>query len=97
MPVPSSLAQGLKLLETAVERERSGRAGHTASRLADATGIERSRVSRLSRELSALGYLGMVHGVRELACDALEGRIDRRPSELLPDMLEWILPTLEQA
>lgn len=57
MPVPSSLSQGLKLLETAVERERSGRAGHTASRLADATGIERSRVSRLSRELSALGYL----------------------------------------
>jgi AcrR family transcriptional regulator len=47
--------------------------------------------------LPALGYLGMVHGVRELACDALEGRIDRKPTELLSDMLEWIIPTLDRA
>jgi DNA-binding IclR family transcriptional regulator len=53
----SSLSQGLRLLETAVARERSGRPGYTASRLADATGIERSRVSRLTQELRALDYL----------------------------------------
>ena len=57
MHIQSSLSQGLRLLETAVERERSGRAGHTASRLAEATGIERSRVSRLTRELRSLRYL----------------------------------------
>ena len=57
MQIPSSLAQGLRLLDEVVDRERSGRAGHTASRLAEATGIERSRVSRLTRELVALRYL----------------------------------------
>lgn len=57
MSAPSSLSQGLALLESAVERERSGRAGHNASRLADATGIERSRVSRLTMELRALQFL----------------------------------------
>lgn len=57
MHIQSSLSQGLRLLETAVERERSGRAGHTASRLAEATGIERSRVSRLTRELRSMRYL----------------------------------------
>lgn len=54
---PSSLSQGLTLLESAAERERSGRAGHNASRLAETTGIERSRVSRLTAELRALHFL----------------------------------------
>jgi len=57
MSAPSSLSQGLTLLESAVERERSGRAGHNASRLADTSGIERSRVSRLTTELRALHFL----------------------------------------
>lgn len=57
MSAPSSLSQGLTLLESAVGRERSGRTGHNASRLADATGIERSRVSRLTTELRALRFL----------------------------------------
>ncbi|MBM7503661.1 IclR family transcriptional regulator C-terminal domain-containing protein [Agromyces aurantiacus] len=57
MQIPSSLAQGLRLVEIAVERERSGRPGYTASRLADTAGIERSRVSRLTRELRDLEYL----------------------------------------
>lgn len=57
MTVQSSLSQGLTLVEAAVGRERSGRTGHTASRLAEATGIERSRVSRLTRELRSLHYL----------------------------------------
>lgn len=53
----SSLAQGLALLATAVEQERANRPGPTASRLAESTGIERSRVSRLSRELKDRGLL----------------------------------------
>lgn len=53
----SSVIQGLDLLGTAVEQERSGRPGLNSSRLADHTGIERSRVSRLTRELSARGLL----------------------------------------
>ncbi len=57
MTAPSSLSQGLALVGSAVARERSGRPGHTASRLADDTGIERSRVSRLTQELRALHFL----------------------------------------
>ena len=57
MTAPSSLSQGLALVGSAVARERSGRPGHTASRLADDTGIERSRVSRLTQELRALRFL----------------------------------------
>lgn len=57
MTPPSSLLQGLALLDAAVAQERSGRQGHNASRLAETTGIERSRVSRLTRELRELGYL----------------------------------------
>ncbi|VXB49990.1 Pectin degradation repressor protein KdgR [Microbacterium sp. 8M] len=57
MSAPSSLSQGLALLGSAVARERTGRPGFTASRLADATGIERSRVSRLTQELRGLRFL----------------------------------------
>jgi DNA-binding IclR family transcriptional regulator len=57
MSAPSSLLQGIALLDAAVVQERSGRQGHNASRLSEATGIERSRVSRLTRELLDLGYL----------------------------------------
>lgn len=57
MSAPSSLLQGLALLDAAVSQERSGRPAHNASRIAEVTGIERSRVSRLTRELRDLGYL----------------------------------------
>lgn len=57
MQIQSSLAQGLRLLGAAVDRERSGLPRYTASRLAEATGIERSRASRLTKELRALRYL----------------------------------------
>ncbi|HXH33340.1 MAG TPA: IclR family transcriptional regulator C-terminal domain-containing protein [Plantibacter sp.] len=57
MSAPSSLSQGLALLRAAVDRERSGRIGHNAARLADVTGIERSRVSRLTQELRSIDYL----------------------------------------
>lgn len=53
----SSVIQGLDLLGAAVEQERSGRPGLNSSRLSDHTGIERSRVSRLTRELSTRGLL----------------------------------------
>ncbi|WP_416442469.1 IclR family transcriptional regulator [Leucobacter sp. HNU] len=54
---PSSLAQGALLVRVVAERERSGRSGFTALRLSERTGIERSRVSRLTQELVDLGYL----------------------------------------
>ncbi|WP_342001429.1 helix-turn-helix domain-containing protein [Microbacterium sp. LWH7-1.2] len=57
MSAPSSLLQGIALLDAAIAQERSGRQGHNASRLSEVTGIERSRVSRLTRELRDLGYL----------------------------------------
>lgn len=57
MSAPTSLSQGLVLLRAAIDRERSGRVGHTAARLADVTGIERSRVSRLTQELRGIEYL----------------------------------------
>ena len=57
MSAPSSLSQGLALLGSAVARERSGRPGYTGSRLAEVTGIERSRVSRLTQELRGLRFL----------------------------------------
>lgn len=53
MAASSSLVQGLKLLDVAVSQERRARPGLNASRLAEATGIERSRVSRLTQELRA--------------------------------------------
>jgi DNA-binding IclR family transcriptional regulator len=57
MDRPSSLAQGLTLMSAVVDRERSGRLGYNASRLAQLTGMERSRVSRLTQELRSLDYL----------------------------------------
>ncbi|GAA1666946.1 IclR family transcriptional regulator C-terminal domain-containing protein [Microbacterium lacus] len=62
MDGPSSLAQGLTLLGAVVDRERSGRPGHNASRLAEITGMERSRVSRLTQELRAMDFLGRGEG-----------------------------------
>lgn len=53
----SSLVQGLSLLGAAVEQERRARPGLNASRLAEHTGIERSRVSRLTQELRARQFL----------------------------------------
>lgn len=53
----SSLTQGLALLDEVVWRERSGRSAFIASRIADRTGIERSRASRLLQELTDLEYL----------------------------------------
>ncbi len=55
--IASSLTQGLALLDAAAAQERAGRLGHSVSRLAEVTGIERSRVSRLVQELRSLGFL----------------------------------------
>jgi DNA-binding IclR family transcriptional regulator len=57
MTQPSSFLQGLTLIDAVVQRERSRRLAHNASRLAETTGIERSRVSRLTQELRELGFL----------------------------------------
>lgn len=61
-PAASSLGQGAALLQAVVERERSGRLGYSASRLAEHTGIERSRVSRLTQELDDLGFVQRAEG-----------------------------------
>jgi len=53
----SSITRGLRLLYATLGRERSGRPGFNASRLADVTGIERSHVSRLTQEMRELGFL----------------------------------------
>lgn len=53
----SSLVQGLSLLDAAVEQERRARPGLNASRLAEHTDIERSRVSRLTQELRSRQFL----------------------------------------
>ncbi|MFK4759973.1 IclR family transcriptional regulator [Microbacterium sp. ZW T5_45] len=53
----SSLVQGLSLLDATIEQERRARPGLNASRLAEHTGIERSRASRLTQELRARQFL----------------------------------------
>lgn len=53
----SSFGQGVALIDAVVRHERSGRLGLSVSRLADLTGIERSRASRLTQELLELGML----------------------------------------
>ncbi len=57
MTPPASLTQGLSLLHTAIERERSGRAGFALARLAEAAGVERSRASRVTQELRRLDFI----------------------------------------
>lgn len=57
MNPPASLTQGLALLHTAVERERSGRPGWALSRLAEAAGVERSRASRVTQDLRRLDFV----------------------------------------
>lgn len=57
MAASSSLVQGLKLLDASVSQERRARPGLNASRLAETTEIERSRVSRLTQELRAREFL----------------------------------------
>ncbi|WP_136587522.1 IclR family transcriptional regulator domain-containing protein [Microbacterium hydrothermale] len=57
MTPPASLTQGLSLLDAAIERERSGRAGFALARLAEAAGVERSRASRVTQELRRLAFI----------------------------------------
>jgi DNA-binding IclR family transcriptional regulator len=54
---PTSLTQGLTLLHTAIARERSGRSGWALSRLSEVAGVERSRASRVTRELRRLDFV----------------------------------------
>ncbi|MEU5096196.1 IclR family transcriptional regulator C-terminal domain-containing protein [Streptomyces sp. NPDC020996] len=53
----SSLATGLRIIDTVVERETSGRAGFNVARLADELGIDRSKASRMTQELCDRGFL----------------------------------------
>ena len=53
----ASLRTGLRIIDTVLDREASGRAGFTVGRLADELGIERSKASRTIQELCDKGFL----------------------------------------
>lgn len=57
MTPPASLTQGVSLLQTTIERERSGRASLALARLAEVAGVERSRASRVTQELRRLSFV----------------------------------------
>jgi DNA-binding IclR family transcriptional regulator len=53
----SSLRRALRIVNTVLDREASGRAGFSVSRLADEVGIERSKASRTTQDLCDKGFL----------------------------------------
>ncbi|ELP66776.1 IclR family transcriptional regulator C-terminal domain-containing protein [Streptomyces turgidiscabies] len=53
----SSLRMALRIVNTVLDREMSGRAGFNVSRLADEVGIERSKASRTTQDLCDKGFL----------------------------------------
>ena len=53
----SSLRMALRIVNTVLDRETSGRAGFNVSRLADEVGIERSKASRTTQDLCDKGFL----------------------------------------
>ncbi|MGP3920288.1 IclR family transcriptional regulator domain-containing protein [Nonomuraea sp. 10N515B] len=53
----SSFQMALRLINTVLERETSGRTGFNVSRLADELGLERSKGSRMTQELCDKGFL----------------------------------------
>ncbi|MET8975620.1 IclR family transcriptional regulator C-terminal domain-containing protein [Streptomyces sp. NPDC004539] len=53
----SSLRMALRIVNTVLDREVSGRAGFTVGRLADEVGVERSKGSRTTQDLCDKGFL----------------------------------------
>ena len=47
--------------------------------------------------LPQLAYMGTVHGIRELVCDALESRTESPLTDLIPQIVHWISATFEGA
>jgi len=47
-----------------------------------------------SHPLPDVAYMGIVHGVRELVCDVLEGRAAGTLDDLAPDIEHWLSATL---
>jgi AcrR family transcriptional regulator len=43
--------------------------------------------------LPDLAFMAIVHGVRELACDAMEGRIEGSLTDIAPDIERWLTAT----
>lgn len=56
---------------------------------------ELRRLNPELRPLPDLAYMGIVHAVRELACDVLEGREERSLTEISGDILEWLVAMFE--
>ncbi|MFJ9740137.1 IclR family transcriptional regulator [Streptomyces sp. NPDC101166] len=57
MGTASSLRLALRIVNTALDREASGRGGFNVSRLADEVGVERSKASRTIQDLCDKGFL----------------------------------------
>jgi AcrR family transcriptional regulator len=53
---------------------------------------ELRRTERLD-PLPDLAFMAIVHGVRELACDVLEGRVQRSLTDIAPDIRQWLTAT----
>ncbi|MFK0110145.1 IclR family transcriptional regulator [Streptomyces sp. NPDC091217] len=53
----SSLRMALRMVNTVLDREVSGRSGFNVSRLADEVGVERSKASRTTQDLCDKGFL----------------------------------------
>ncbi|KND41805.1 IclR family transcriptional regulator domain-containing protein [Streptomyces stelliscabiei] len=53
----SSLRMALRMVNTVLDREASGRTGFNVSRLADEVGVERSKASRTTQDLCDKGFL----------------------------------------
>jgi AcrR family transcriptional regulator len=94
------LARGFLLeMDGAGRRARSLRRDAYAA-IAAAVKERHALIRRSDPALGALpdsAYMGMVHGVRELVCDALEAEGRLRLTKLAPDILRWITAMVEGA
>jgi AcrR family transcriptional regulator len=77
-------------------RRRNEAYGAIASAIKQRHGEIRRRDRRLG-PLPDRVYMGLVHGIRELVCDALEGSARPRLTRLAPDILVWITAMVEGA
>ncbi|AVV44554.1 transcriptional regulator [Streptomyces sp. P3] len=66
----ASLRMALRMVNTVLDREASGRTGFSVSRLADEVGVERSKASRTTQDLCDKGFLARLDDSTLRAADA---------------------------
>ncbi|MDQ0688429.1 DNA-binding IclR family transcriptional regulator [Streptomyces achromogenes] len=66
----ASLRMALRMVNTVLDREASGRTGFNVSRLADEVGVERSKASRTTQDLCDKGFLARLDDSTLRAGDA---------------------------